>query len=1023
MRQRKLIHGLLAALLVVMQLCALVEIRQVQAVESPSVQETLIDTDDLALTVDGIQNGEFVDWTVHYTRKTSSDARALKLNVKADDTVLSPVDTQDFQELKATDVTWWQEKTFSTQSTGVLRYQTPITQLSLAITAQLDEQQPVATEAVAPVDATASIDTESSSTETEATTTDEPTIVTDLLTAEIAGPHTVSLPQTQADEDAAIDAEVAAETTADAESEAVTTTDLPTATESIEATAATPEAKASEAVTKPTGEPFNASNLVLTLAAGANTGQAPADLIKINVLTLTGDPSPYGTIKNKNSGSVIYDSRDNMEKYTSSNYVAGSVSRAVFFEKPAEAKASMIEVSYPNVGQVQTADGTMHDIGAYVTVSNFVHVGHEWDNTAMAIDFASNFYSGISVANTRSFDWDVTFFLSGTSTPINFESDSTAKLTFTSLNPGEFVKSNSGLTFSTADTDAIKLTKLNSNHLAPVNYDHENGWHDRQSFKELMATGQWPGQNEAAEVEAYTSWKWGNWSKDASEIDTSIEWQDKLGAPTFGNGAAAFTLTGTTFKFTRGSYAVAGSTWLANASGDAQFIVPDLNLNKSVSSLEIEAGGSLDDIKDLADDAIYTDNNLHEQNINDLAQAQTPMYYYINQETYNVPEQVVSRPSQIIITDTLPAGMATWSANNLNADVVVYNEKPGTSILPATVVSHEEADGRQTLTITLDTDATTAIPFAGGYFSVRIKVKTTHDLDQLSETVRMENTARVQMINGDELGYDKTSNMVWTALTPPKPTTVDAEFTKVDEFGQAIKDVTFGLYDNAEAAGDAIQTQSSLADGTVRFTDLTPGDYSLAEVDTPAGYIPLADPIKISIDADGTITWPKGWNDDNEVENKFKRWTIALEKIDSNKKPLANATFSLWTKTGSKVATGTTDGQAQLDFGELKLLPGDYVLKEDQAPTGFETLKGQFEFTLERDGTLTKERYTATDLTREQYQLNGSGHKLTIVIQNNAETIPLPVTGGAGIQAFIAVAVVIMLMASMLAWHWRKEAH
>lgn len=719
-----------------MQLLTLLQIRSVHAVAQPSVKQTLVDTSDLSLDVVGVQNGDVIDWTVNYERPITATDRALKLDVKAGDTTISPRDPTNWQQLQAVDPQWWQESEFSTQAKGSLHYQTPIDQPSLTITAQLDEQTTTQVEAVTPL---AETDGEAAP---QADPTPESTVTSDLLDPEIAGPHTVTMPQTQAEEEAAIDDEIAEQEASEAVGEAVTTAELPEAASVAEVQSA-PVVRATESVTKPSGPAFEAANLVLTLTAGANTGQTPEQLIQINVLTADGTgASPYGTIKSKSTGSHEYNSRYNMENYTSHNYVAGSKSRAVFFETPAEAQASKIEVSYPHVGQVQDANGFLHDIGAFVTVSNFKHAAHEWTNrNNMAIDFASNFYSGVSIANTRSFKWEVTFFLAGTTTPIEFTKNSGGKLTFTSLNPGEFVNTNSGLEFSTADPDAIKLTKLNSKYLAPVNWDHEGGWGGSQSFQEFMAmeNGAWPGQSEDFEVEGYTSWKWGNWNEGAT-IDTDIEWQDKLGAPTFGHGAAAFALAGTTFSFTRGSYAVAGSTWLANASGDAEFIVPQtLNLNKSISSKELEAGGSFNDIKDLDKEAIYTDNNLHEQNVNDFADPLTPMYYYINQETYNIPTEVVSRPSQIIITDTLPAGIETWTAD-AKANVVVYNEKPSTTkFLPATVVSSRDSEDRQVLTITLKTDATTAMSFTGGYFSIRIKVKTTYKLDQLTETVRMEN--------------------------------------------------------------------------------------------------------------------------------------------------------------------------------------------------------------------------------------------------------------------------------------------
>ena len=157
--------------------------------------------------------------------------------------------------------------------------------------------------------------------------------------------------------------------------------------------------------------------------------------------------------------------------------------------------------------------------------------------------------------------------------------------------------------------------------------------------------------------------------------------------------------------------------------------------------------------------------------------------------------------------------------------------------------------------------------------------------------------------------------------------------------------------------------------------------------------------------------------------NKLKPWTIKLEKTNDQNKRLSGAEFTLTKADGTEVAKGTTNGNSALTFHNDKLLPGDYVLTETKAPTGFEKLTGKFTFTLKKDGTMTAFTYTGDDLKAGQFTFSATDHLLELKVQNNSETIPLPVTGGEGIKTLIAVAVVLLLMASMLAWHWRKEAH
>ncbi len=118
---------------------------------------------------------------------------------------------------------------------------------------------------------------------------------------------------------------------------------------------------------------------------------------------------------------------------------------------------------------------------------------------------------------------------------------------------------------------------------------------------------------------------------------------------------------------------------------------------------------------------------------------------------------------------------------------------------------------------------------------------------------------------------------------------------------------------------------------------------------------------------------------------------------------------------------GTTNGDSALTFDNENLLPGDYVLAETKAPTGFNQLTGKFTFTLNLNGKVSNFTYTGDDLKEGQYTFSASDHVLKLSVENNSEEIPLPVTGGNGIQAMIAASVVIMLMALMLGWHWRKE--
>ncbi len=991
--QRKMIHGFLAALLVVMQLCTLVGIRHVQAVESPKVEQTLIDSDDLTLKATGVQNGDLIDWTLQYKRKASPAPRALKVEVKADDTALTPINATDWHELQAADTQWWQEKDFTTETTGSLRYQTPITQTSLAIMAQLDEQPVAAATEASPV-------------------ATEPQLNVDLLDDQVAGPHTVTLTLPEVEQPVPDPEDEAAQ--AEATEESVVTAELPAAP-TAQADASTLNKAANETVIKPSTATFQAQNLVLTLGARAD--------LKMNVLDKTGADRKLGEIVTKTADNRWkYDSEATMRTHTSSDYVEGSTSRAVIFEDNSTIADAKIELSYSHVGYVQDQDGNNLPVGAYVEVQNMTFRSVEWDESTMAIDFSNNFYSGVSIANMRHFDWNVTFFLQDdVHTKIEFSADSEAKLTFTSLNPGEFVAAKTpNLTFSTADPNSVRETNLSPDRLVP---DYRGTTSDPNSWESFIRYG-WPSGGTLG-IKAYTSHKWGNWDEtDPDKIVTTKEWQDRLGTPSFGNGAAAFTLIGSTFSFTRGTYSKGQQTWLANASGDAKFTIPKLENNKSISAVGNNAGGSEADIENIGGQP-YTANELDGNSVDTQADAGAPMYYYINQQTYKVIEELVSRPQRIVISDLLPEGMVLYS-DNVDADILIFNERPVDNknrYLTPEPIKPVMVGGRQQLTITLPASEVMKIPFGGGFFSIRVRVKTTYDRDEIKEQQTMTNEATVKMYGSlNELAYDKTTDPVTVFVTPKAPDPVDPAFKKVDDFGQAVKDVTFGLFTTADANGDPVQTQTSTSDGTVKFTKIAPGDYWLKETYTPTGYVPLTEAIAITVNEDGSITWPKDWQHNNQVVNDLKRWTIELEKTDDEQKRLAHAEFQLSTANGTVITSGITTTNANLILASDQLIPGTYALEETKAPTGFAKLNGKFTFTLNIDGTISSLKYTGSDLTDKQYRWEVANHKLHLTLENNAEEIPLPVTGGDGIKALITMAVMMMLLALMLGWHWRKEA-
>ena len=99
---------------------------------------------------------------------------------------------------------------------------------------------------------------------------------------------------------------------------------------------------------------------------------------------------------------------------------------------------------------------------------------------------------------------------------------------------------------------------------------------------------------------------------------------------------------------------------------------------------------------------------------------------------------------------------------------------------------------------------------------------------------------------------------------------------KVDNVGNALPGVTFGLYTNVNDAEPQV-TATTGKDGTATFSDVPVGTYYLKETDVPAGYVASGVIFKVTVTSDGPTTVTKDtevvsitkpeFTDDNELLN------------------------------------------------------------------------------------------------------------------------------------------------------------
>ncbi|MFY0163361.1 SpaA isopeptide-forming pilin-related protein [Bacillus anthracis] len=159
------------------------------------------------------------------------------------------------------------------------------------------------------------------------------------------------------------------------------------------------------------------------------------------------------------------------------------------------------------------------------------------------------------------------------------------------------------------------------------------------------------------------------------------------------------------------------------------------------------------------------------------------------------------------------------------------------------------------------------------------------------------------------------------------------------ESGKVLEGAEFKLKNEA---GQVVgETKTTNKDGIVKFENLVPGKYTLEETKAPEGYKALEVTIEVNIVANEVVKQDVL----NEKVKEEITGQLEITKVDANdiNKKLAGAVFEIW-KDGTKIDTLTSDENGKAISKELDL--GDYILKEVQAPEGYELSDKEIEFTI-----------------------------------------------------------------------------
>ncbi len=245
----------------------------------------------------------------------------------------------------------------------------------------------------------------------------------------------------------------------------------------------------------------------------------------------------------------------------------------------------------------------------------------------------------------------------------------------------------------------------------------------------------------------------------------------------------------------------------------------------------------------------------------------------------------------------------------------------------------------------------------------------------------------------DEMGIQYYEIIV-PNVSKDRQNTADIHIKKINEYGDILRGAKIGLYSDA-ACMDLQDTRITDASGKADFSGLKEGTYYLKEIAPPSGYklpspnnavtvVIAADPSNnsIMVTYNGTGT-PM---DVYTMENTHALGNLRIKKVAKGSTTgIAGASFSIYDKSGERVAYGTTDGNGYVTLSGLQL--GEtYYYQETAAPNGYVLDNTPYPITVGK-GTETTDQ--TKDITVENEVARGN-----IVITKTDNSTPAQTLSG-----------------------------
>ncbi|OJG45632.1 hypothetical protein RV04_GL001921 [Enterococcus hermanniensis] len=165
----------------------------------------------------------------------------------------------------------------------------------------------------------------------------------------------------------------------------------------------------------------------------------------------------------------------------------------------------------------------------------------------------------------------------------------------------------------------------------------------------------------------------------------------------------------------------------------------------------------------------------------------------------------------------------------------------------------------------------------------------------------------------------------------------------------------FGLYLKNKPQ-TMLQEATSTTEGNVVLSDLPIGSYLLKEITAPNGYSLMNDlNFVISQNTQGELVID-GLPTENKLINQLKDFKFSFTKTSTTGTALSGATFEL-SQNGTVLETSTSTKDGTVSFSK-ELRPGQYNLKETQAPAGYSTPTNQWTLTIDQKQNVTIKNQT-----------------------------------------------------------------